>query len=255
MTVNKQFQSQYETHVNNHYQWVPIDKVKFARYQRPTAHAHLSRIVNGFDLALLDPCRLALRDGYYYATDCQHRILALKELGAKEVYAFVEVSQGERQEAERFLRRGQGTRSLGSWELWEAGLIAEDPDALALREVLLRHDFVLTKHPKRRKEIGCIGVLMRLVRKYSVADVERVLLLLLATFPDDRSAYTTDGFWALFFARRELPPTITDRQLSERWRLIGWRGVAMAAVGFRSATNIGQQKALTIALVKAGEQP
>jgi len=70
---------------------LPIDKVNPTPFQRDVSDAHVRKLTRAMDKTkrFLDPCIVVAADGQYWTPNGNHRLTALRELGAKSIVALL----------------------------------------------------------------------------------------------------------------------------------------------------------------------
>ena len=70
---------------------LPIEKVNPTPFQRDVSDAHVRKLTRAMDKTkrFLDPCIVVAADGQYWTPNGNHRLTALRELGAKSIVALL----------------------------------------------------------------------------------------------------------------------------------------------------------------------
>jgi hypothetical protein len=117
-----------------------LDELRIdSAYQRPLNERTVRTIAQGFDGRRLGVLVVSKRDGWYAVFDGQHRLAALRKLGALDALCQVHENLAQKDEAWLFARLQLDRRSLRPIDRFKAQLVAEDPAACEIDQIVRDH--------------------------------------------------------------------------------------------------------------------
>ena len=172
---------------------VPIDKIKFADYQREVKPAKVKKIIKNFVPDVMGIALVSFRNGEYYCIDAQHRIEALKELGYTEILCQVLTGLTYEEECYRFVLLNTGRTQLTANQVFHGRVEEKDADALELVSVFKKYGFSYNKNygAKDDNVIGAVSKFVRMQRQYGINMVERVLSILRNAWYGDKESLSS----------------------------------------------------------------
>lgn len=198
------------------YQIVPVDAIFVdSSYQRPVVPAIVNKIVSEFRWEHFGT--LSLRehpDGRFAITDGQNRWTAAKlHPMVLEVPAMVAEGYGVRLEAQDFLAINRDRKAVTTLEKFWAGVAAEDPDYLRIKEVVERAGCMIAGETggRRPSEVSAITALDRALKNYGDSALVRALTVIRATWPTEDKAMRGTMITALARLFRHNPDMDTER--------------------------------------------
>ena len=177
--------------------WIPIEDLKIdTSYQRDLKK---NRHAVGIHVKHMDDAEGVLkvgqrRDGSLWVIDGQQRMWYVFKFGKISIKCEVIPSDGPEQEAKLYRILNEEKTSMTQGEIYKAGLVAKDYDAVQVLECLMKHGFMMSiKRPSVRQwgEVSCAGLLMDIVRDDGKERLDEVLRVAKLWF-DDPSACEAD---------------------------------------------------------------
>lgn len=157
------------------------------RYQRKPNKSWLRDRKGKLDWQLFGRLIVSARNDGFYVVDGQHRLeLALSE-GVDGVPVELHAGLTLSQEARLFHDLDTQRRGLSTDDNFRALVVAEDPVALSVKEVLDRHS-IRHGHFREGNGFRAFKTAIFLVNKYGLAAFEDALSILHETWPDNRRA-------------------------------------------------------------------
>lgn len=159
---------------------IAIDNLRFAAYQRELKPSKVNKIANNFIPDIVGIALVSFRNGEFYCLDAQHRIMALKKLGYKDVLCQVLSDLSYEEECLRFNILNTGRTQLTSNQVFHCKVEGGDENALALVEMFKKYRFDYNKSNgvKSQNLIGAVSRFEKIQKKYGMQMVQRVLKIL-----------------------------------------------------------------------------
>lgn len=112
-------------------------------YQRETRQRVLTRLIAEFDIERCGILTVSERDGLYYVVDGQHRYLAARANGIKELCCEIRRGLSPYQEAEIFARQNVNVTKLRPVDMYKAECFVNRPDSLyvTINEGIAKYGF------------------------------------------------------------------------------------------------------------------
>jgi len=180
-----------------------------AAYQREYRSQTGKKIADNFHPAVCGDLLVSKRkNGAFYVVDGNHRLNAVKKLGAKHWYCIVLSGLSRREEAEVWeLCNSVRNRILGV-EKFKAQLFRKDPVAVEIDDLVARMGFFLyldsNGSPNHGRGIKAVGTLVRMYKNGGIDSIENVLDIILCCW-DKTEVQATNGtiLWGLHAFCRE----------------------------------------------------
>ena len=152
-------------------------------YQRPVRERKLQKLMDHWDLSLLDPLVVSYRDGQFYLVDGQHRVIALRRMRGGDTTIPCKLYHGltYQQEAELCYKLDQSREHLSAAQstnaLIEAGT---DPEIMEIYGLLESNGFTwaLDKRTPGNYEIIAVRAVISAYRLLGSALFDRMLYLM-----------------------------------------------------------------------------
>ena len=125
---------------------IPIDNIYFADYQRSVRPAKVKKIVKNFVPDVMGVALVSFRNGKFWCIDAQHRIMALKELGYKELLCQVLTGLTYEQECYRFILLNTGRTQLTANQVFHGRVEEKDNTALELVSMFKKYRYTYNKN-------------------------------------------------------------------------------------------------------------
>lgn len=159
---------------------VPIEKIGYAPYQRTLNEGRVRKISNSFCPDVVGLPLVSFRGGKYWCIDAQHRIEALKRMGYKQVWCVLLTDLTYEEECLRFNIINTGRTQLSSNQVFHCRVEEREPTAIALVEMFAKYKYDYNKNFSIKDDnvIGAVSKFDRMLKKYGMSMVERVLKVL-----------------------------------------------------------------------------
>lgn len=169
-------------------QWLkPSDLEVESVAQREFRPGNADKIVKNYDPEKIGEFKVSHRGGRFFVTDGQHRRAALIELGLghEPVPCVVREDQTVSEDAKRFLAANVENTKTGSIDAFRIAVVAEDPVAVEINEVLKQFDLRVS-YAAGPNDISAVAALHWIYRRGGKSLIVRALTLIEATWGRDR---------------------------------------------------------------------
>lgn len=140
---------------------VPIRDLRLdSSYQRDLDMARVQKMVRDWDPRRSGLATLSHRAGVLWIVDGQHRVAALREMGAIFIDASVLEGMSQSDEADLFVALQRGTKSLNAWDLFKAETTAGHPEVLDIIRIVHAAGFKIERSTGHGN-IQAVGALRR----------------------------------------------------------------------------------------------
>lgn len=169
---------------------VPVADIRIdERYQRPLDTGRVGRMAAALRIGALGAVSLSRRqDGSLYCYDGQTRLAAAIKAGLTAVPAVI-VPGDQKREAQWFLTINEGRKRVHVRERHKAGIVADEPAAVAARELIERFDIRISNGGV---QAGCTNAIGR-IQEYAKQDLKRAdaaMQFLFDAWPDEVETWT-----------------------------------------------------------------
>ena len=161
---------------------LPVDDLAVGGYQRTTNTTQVDKIAAAFDEAKLGLPIVSERGGKYNLLDGAHRIAALRKIGYTHAMCIVLMGLTYQDEANYFRTQNQNSRPLTKYNLFKAGLEANDEMCVMIDRICRKHDFVVGMSAKSFNNIAAIYALTTICAVYGYDVLDTTLALIRATW-------------------------------------------------------------------------
>jgi hypothetical protein len=193
---------------------VQVDDIRVdSSYQRDLKQAWVTEFVKGFDPSQVLVVVLSARDGSLWAIDGQHRIVGLRELGIRTVWAMVHEGLSRDQEATLFRQLDTRRRGLNAWDDFKAALVAGDQTAVMIDQTVRAAGYELGRSPHQH-HLQAIGAVHRIFRLGGARLLAETLELVIQMEQIDRQAtvgQVMEGVATFLWSYRESEVFARDR--------------------------------------------
>jgi len=138
---------------------LPFSSLAFDdRYQRAMMPARVHALMGRWKLEDVGAITVNIRGGKPYVIDGQHRVRAAMELGLGDTKVLCHVYTGltVEDEAHKFLALNDA-RSVTPLDRYRAGLVAKDPVAIGIRDILAKHGLVIGNASPKGGVLRCVS--------------------------------------------------------------------------------------------------
>lgn len=159
---------------------IPLDKIKFAEYQREVKPSKINKIVKNFVPDIMGVGLVSFRGGEFWGIDAQHRIEALKKLGYTEILCQVLTGLTYEQECYRFVLLNTGRTQLTANQVFHGRVEEKEKDAIALVEMFKKYRFEYNKNNGIKDDnlIGAVSKFVKIQKNFGMSRVEQILRIL-----------------------------------------------------------------------------
>lgn len=169
---------------------IPIDNLVFSPYQRELKPSKVNKIANNFIPDIVGIALVSFRNGEFNCLDAQHRVMAMKKLGYKEILCQVLTGLTYEEECLRFNILNTGRTQLTANQVFHCRVEGKDPDAIALVEMFKKYRFEYNKHNGIKDDnlIGAIGQFVKMQKNYGIGRVKQILRILRNSWYGDKNS-------------------------------------------------------------------
>lgn len=119
------------------YERLPLEKLKIASYQVARLNlARAKKIAKEYDVSKVGVITVSFREGTYYVVDGQHRFVATRLAGHKDIMAMVITGLTYEEEAIRFAKQSENQKGVEVAHKFYALLEAKDSQTLRMNEIV-----------------------------------------------------------------------------------------------------------------------
>lgn len=172
---------------------IPIDNLKFPAYQRELKMSKVNKIANNFIPDIVGIGLVSFRGGEFNCLDSQHRVMAMKKLGFKEILCQVLTGLTYEEECIRFNILNTGRTQLTANQVFHCRVEGKDPQALAIVEMFKKYRFDYNKNNSTKDDntIGAVSKFDKMYKTYGNVMVERVLRILRNSWYGDKNSLSS----------------------------------------------------------------
>ncbi len=178
---------------NVHFELIRIrDLVSNQNYQRNLCISNVRRAAENFDLCQINPVKVSRRNGINYVFNGQHtvEIVALAS-GSRDtpVWCMIYDDLEYAQEADIFANQLKYTKTLTSYEIFNANIEAGNDKQLMIRDLVASFGLSVSK-TKAPGSICAIATLESIFDKYGFHVLDRTLTLCIAAWEGDPNSFS-----------------------------------------------------------------
>lgn len=166
-----------ELKLKTHIQILPVNALVFGEYQRPLQESRIKKMSQEFNEDLLGTIVVSRRDHRHYVIDGMHRVVLCRLKNINYIQAVIHVGLTEEEEAELFVRLNQSRKGVTKAEVFDAALVAKNPRALMIKDIVEKNDYKLGK-ATGNYTIAAYAALEFIVKKYGIEHLDRTLGLI-----------------------------------------------------------------------------
>lgn len=172
---------------------IPIENLKFAAYQRQLKKSKVRKIKENFCPDIVGIALVSFRSGEFWCMDAQHRVMALKEMGFKEIWCQIITGLTYEQECKRFNILNTGRTQLTANQVFHCRVEEKDIDATTLVDLFKKYGFDYNKNASAKDDnlIGAVSKFVKMQDKYGNSMVEQVLRVLRKSWLGDKDSLST----------------------------------------------------------------
>lgn len=190
-------------------------------YQRELDERWVEKRVDSFDARLLGALTVTPRNGHYTVIDGQHRLRLAQKVGIAEVPCVVVDTAAQADAASVFVSMNRERRSVAPFDIYRADLLAGDVTAMAMRDVLARHDYTLSgSNLTSRATITSVIAVRKAVKMYGPDVLDSALATITEAWgkdsPNARRAQILMGLFAVYAVYTDLDPYAFAKRVGRR---------------------------------------
>lgn len=190
---------------------VPIDEIDLGLYQRELKPSKVRKMTDYFVPDVMGFPLLSFRNGKYFCMDGQHRIEALKRMGYKEVWCQITTDLLYEEECRRFNMLNTGRTQLNANQIFHCRVEEKELTAIELVKMFKKYKYTYNKNTSVKDDnvIGAVSKFDKMLKKYGINMVGRVLKVLRGAWLGDKESLTSSIITGLatFFNER---PDVND---------------------------------------------
>lgn len=148
-------------------------------------------LVDNWDDAKMGVPEVSHRGNHYYATDGQHRLAALIQLGrgSRPIPVLVVESTGRQDEAQRFVARNAENRRPSPIDIYRVQVVAGDEVAVAIDETVHKHGLRVETSVAAKGVVAAVGALRWVHTKGGTDLLDRTLGVIRHAYEYEPGAY------------------------------------------------------------------
>ena len=172
---------------------IPIDNLEFAPYQRELKMSKVNKIANNFIPDIVGIGLVSFRGGKFYCLDAQHRIMAMKKVGYKEVICQVLTGLTYEEECRRFNILNTGRTQLTANQVFHCRVEEKEDAAIALVNLFKKYRFEYNKNSGTKADnlIGAVSKFVTMQKKYGDNMVDKVLRVIRNAWYGDKDSLSS----------------------------------------------------------------
>lgn len=172
---------------------IPIENLKFAPYQRELKQSKVNKIANNFMPDIVGVALVSFRGGVFYCLDAQHRVMALKKLGYKEILCQVLTGLTYEEECLRFNILNTGRTQLTANQVFHCRVEGKDRAAIELVSLFKKYRFDYNKSAGTKGDnlIGAVSKFVKMQATYGNDMVEKVLRVIRNAWYGDKNSLSS----------------------------------------------------------------
>lgn len=188
---------------------IPIDNLKFPAYQRELKMSKVNKIANNFMPDIVGIGLVSFRGGEFNCLDSQHRVMAMKKLGFKEILCQVLTGLTYEEECLRFNILNTGRTQLTANQVFHCRVEGRDKEALELVEMFKKYRFEYNKNNGIKDDnlIGAVSKFVKIQKSFGIDRVEKVLRILRNAWYGDKNSLSSAIITGLSTFLEENPTT------------------------------------------------
>lgn len=217
---------------NVHFELIRIrDLVSNQNYQRNLCITNVRRAAENFDLCQINPVKVSRRDGINYVFNGQHtvEIVALAS-GSRDtpVWCMIYDDLEYTQEADIFANQLKYTKTLTSYEIFNANIEAGNDKQLMIRDLVASFGLSVSK-TKAPGSICAIATLESIFDKYGFHVLNRTLTLCIAAWEGDPNSFCGSILTGIARLCVAFDETMSDETFKEKLGSVSVREVLRSA--------------------------
>lgn len=191
---------------------VPIDEIDLGLYQRELKPSKVRKMTDYFVPDVMGFPLLSFRNGKYFCMDGQHRIQALKHMGYKEVWCQIITDLLYEEECRRFNILNTGRTQLNANQIFHCRVEEKEQTAIELVKMFKKYKYTYNKNTSVKDDnvIGAVSKFDKMLKKYGMSMVERVLKVLRGAWLGDKESLTSSIITGLATFFNEHPDVDDD---------------------------------------------
>lgn len=230
-----------------------VNEIRVADYQRQITETTVKKIVNNFDPRGLGHIMVSHRDGMYWVFDGQHRLEAMKRLGAETIEAITYEGMDYKDEAKAWDYFNLKSSRAKRIDQANAELKRGETFALALDETVNECGLMIDyRNSKVKGSIQAYSSLEKIYKKYGREHLQKTLCFIAGVYGKNYGVFTNfiiEGF-AEFFARYEEHENFDSKFLERRLCLEGLDALKATVTQIKKLYNKPQIEAAVIYILK-----
>ena len=237
---------------NVHFEQIPIKNiVSNQKYQRNLSASHIRRMVENFDLYLINPVKISRRDGINYAFDGQHTIENVATAsGSRDtpVWCMIYDDLDYKHEADIFANQQKYVKSLLPYEIFMASIEACNDEQLLIKSLVESYGLIITSS-KSPGGICAVATLVYIHQNYGFHVLDRTLRLCIGTWEGEINSLSANMLKGIAHLIVAFGETMRDDIFKDKVGAFSAREIGRTAKE-RKAGSLGYAEAMLIAYNK-----
>lgn len=176
---------------NSYYERVSIELLRIAPYQQPRLNMLRAKsIAKSFDRTKLGALTVSKRNGIFYVVDGQHRLVASKISGEKDLMCLIIEGLTYAEECLRFANQSENVKPVESNHKFNALIEAEDSTALKIKATVNAAGVELScEKSKAPNRIIAISTIQSIFRQCGEENLSRTVRLIKETWDGETKSF------------------------------------------------------------------
>jgi hypothetical protein len=162
-------------------------------YQRLLSKAHVKKTAENFNPYQINPVKVSRRDGKNYVVNGQHTIEVIALVsGSREtsVWCMVYDNLSYEEEAEIFATQQKYTRSLSSYDIFNAEVEAGNEESITIKSIVEGYNMTLSNN-QAPGTICAVATLESIYESYGYSILDTTLGLCIATWQGEKNSLSS----------------------------------------------------------------
>ncbi len=197
---------------------ISLSRIVTGNYQRDMSNRRIAQIVKEFDPLKLGVLVVNKRsDGTYAILDGQHRLSAMRTMGCTEANCLIIEDLTVEQEADYFRRQNENLAALNRFDLYRAGICAEDQHYILIKNTLAKHGYQAHKDASPM-HVTAIGALTKIVELYGFDILDKTFAYISTAWYSDSVAVRREMLAGIAEFAYHFGNKLTPEQFAARMR-------------------------------------
>jgi hypothetical protein len=177
--------------IQSSYERLPVESLKIAPYQIPRLNMLRAKaIAKAFDSTRLGVVTVSKRDGIHYVVDGQHRLVASKIVGVKDLMCLVIDGMSYEEECIRFATQSENVKPVEINHKFNAFIEGKDPLATKIKSIVNSAGVELScEKSKAQNRIIAISTIQNIYKQCGEENLFRTVKLIKDTWNGETKSF------------------------------------------------------------------